>query len=192
MDSRYSLPFSQQQPAKCHYPPVHTLPSCSLRSVISSCSHLRLGLPRGLFLSCLFKHPVCTCLLPSICHMPKPFYPPLFDYRNKIWRVMLATLCNIFPVPWIFLFRGTQNPPQQNVLKLFHSLLKTKVSGPNGRGDFLDPSTLLVSSCIQFWFCSHSQISEYYWIKGTMKNIYYCRIKHRNTATLLLSIKWRR
>jgi len=47
----------------------------------------------------------------------KPFYPLLFDYRNTIWRVMLSTVRNIFPVPWKFLFRGPQYPPQETFSK---------------------------------------------------------------------------
>jgi hypothetical protein len=60
-----------------HINSIHTIPSY-LRSILILSTHLRLGLPSGLFwLS--HQYPICIPLLPYLCYMPCPSNPAWDD-----------------------------------------------------------------------------------------------------------------
>ena len=73
--------------------PFHVL-HISWRSVLILSSHLRLGLPSGLFPSSLLTKSQYAPLLSShTCHMPRPSHSSWSDHPNNIWRRSTDLLC---------------------------------------------------------------------------------------------------
>jgi hypothetical protein len=84
--------------------PICTIPSY-LRSILILSTHLRLGLPSGLFwLS--HKYPICIPRLSHSCYTSCPPHPPWLDHFNYTWRrVQVRKIFKIhFPK-----YDGTQN-----------------------------------------------------------------------------------
>jgi len=75
----------------------------SWRSSLILSSHLRLGLPSGLFPSGFFtKRTVFISLVPHTCYMPHPYHASLFDDSNKIlWgeQIISSSLCSLLHSP---------------------------------------------------------------------------------------------
>jgi hypothetical protein len=66
----------------------------SPRSIPIPSSHLRLGLPSGLFPSCFpTKTLYSFSLLSHACHMPSPHHSPCLDLPN--FKTALRTNCNV-------------------------------------------------------------------------------------------------
>jgi hypothetical protein len=62
-----------------HNNPIHT----SLRSILILSTHLRLGLPSGIFPSGFPTNILYAFnLLPHSCYMPRPFHPSWLDYSK--------------------------------------------------------------------------------------------------------------
>jgi hypothetical protein len=49
-------------------------------------THLRLGLPSGLFPSRFPLNILYAFLFPHSCYMPRPSHPSWLDYSNYTWR----------------------------------------------------------------------------------------------------------
>jgi hypothetical protein len=77
------LPCSQEPSIGPYSEPDQSNP-ISLRSILIFSTHLRLGLPSGLFPSGF--PPICIPLSPHSCYMPYPSHPPWFDHSNYTWR----------------------------------------------------------------------------------------------------------
>jgi hypothetical protein len=80
-----------QQPATDPYPEpiestLHPPKLISLRLILIPSSHLRLGLPSGVFPSGFPHHnPLHFTVLSHACHMSRPPHSPWFDLTNDIW-----------------------------------------------------------------------------------------------------------
>jgi hypothetical protein len=76
---------------------IQSMPShlVSWRSTLRLSSHLRLGLPSGLFLSGFpHQNPTYTSSLPCACYMPRPAHSR-FDHPNNIeWGVQIIIYLN--------------------------------------------------------------------------------------------------
>jgi hypothetical protein len=73
----------------------------SPRSIIILSTHLRLGLPSGLFSFPLVFPPIIymSSSSPHSCYMPCPSHPPQLDYSNYTWRrVQITKLLVIYAV----------------------------------------------------------------------------------------------
>jgi hypothetical protein len=57
----------------------------SNQSILILSTHLRLGLPNGLFPSGM-QYPISIHLLPHSCYMPHPSHPSSLDHSNYTWR----------------------------------------------------------------------------------------------------------
>jgi len=79
--------------------PVHTPPHpTSWRSILILSSHLRLGLPSGLFTTG-FSHQklVYASLLPHTCCMPRPSHSSRFRHPNNIgWGIQMIKLLTVW------------------------------------------------------------------------------------------------
>ena len=112
MEPEGSLPHSQV-PATCPYPePVRTSPyphnPTSWRSILIFSSHLRLGLPSGLFPSGFpHQNPVYASLIPHTRYMPRPSNSSRFYHPNNIgWGVQIIKLLFMYfsPLSWSLIF----------------------------------------------------------------------------------------
>ena len=76
----------------------HWLPSTA---ILLSSSHLRLGLPGGLFPSVFPLKHIFTSSLPHTCHMPRPSHSSRYDHPNNIWWGIRSwnSLCSRFQSP---------------------------------------------------------------------------------------------
>jgi len=54
-------------------------------------SHLHLGLPSGLFLSCVPTKTLYACHISHARYMARPSHPPWFHHPNNIWRSVQFT-----------------------------------------------------------------------------------------------------
>jgi hypothetical protein len=74
----------------CPYPePDQSTPPQTIapRSVLILSTHLRLGLPRGLFPSGFLTNNLHAFLFrPISCYLPNPSHPPRLDHSNYTWR----------------------------------------------------------------------------------------------------------
>jgi hypothetical protein len=69
--------------------PVHTTP-CYLRSILILSSHLRLGLPSGLFPSGFPTKILYQFLFAHACYMLRPSQPPWLGHSDYTWRRVQA------------------------------------------------------------------------------------------------------
>jgi hypothetical protein len=82
-------------PISSHINPVHA----NLRSILILSTHLRLGLPSGLFWLSQ-QYPTCNPLRPNSCYMPFPSHHPWLDHSNYVWQgvqvmKLLSLQCNL-------------------------------------------------------------------------------------------------
>jgi len=113
MEPEGSLPLSQE-PAACPYPQparsVHTPQPTSWRPILILSSHLRLGLPSGLFPSALHIKSLYTPLLSPIraaCPAHLIYYNGMYNintshkYSVKIIKYILAAINTIIWTLWL-------------------------------------------------------------------------------------------
>jgi hypothetical protein len=76
---------------------IQSIPShpVSLRPILILFTHLRLGLPSGLF-------PSWFPPLPHSCYMPCPFHPPWLDHSNYTWRRVHVMKLLVMQSPFIY------------------------------------------------------------------------------------------
>jgi len=73
--------------------PVHAPTFYFLRSILILSSHLRLGLPSGLFPSGFTTKTLYTSSLHHTCYMPRRSHSSRFDHPNNVWwRVQIIKL----------------------------------------------------------------------------------------------------
>jgi hypothetical protein len=58
----------------------------SLRDISILSTHLRLGLPTGLFPSGILAKILYAFLFPHSCYISRPSHPPRLDHSNHAWR----------------------------------------------------------------------------------------------------------
>jgi hypothetical protein len=79
----------------------------SLRSILILTTHLRLGLPSGLFPSGFPTNILYAFFFyPNSCYMPRPFHPSRLDYSNYTWRrvqVMKLLIMQFSPTSRLFI-----------------------------------------------------------------------------------------
>ena len=81
----------------------------SWRSILILSSHLRLGLPSGLFPSVSPPKPACTSPLPSTCYMPRPSHSSRFYDPHIIgWEVQIIKFFTMYSSPFPLLPRNSQ------------------------------------------------------------------------------------
>jgi hypothetical protein len=71
-------------PILSHINPIHTIPSY-LRSILILSTHLRLGLPSGLFPFGFPTNILCIPILPHSWYMPSPSHPSWIDHSSYTW-----------------------------------------------------------------------------------------------------------
>jgi hypothetical protein len=94
--------------------PVHTTTSC-LRSILILSTHLRLGLPSGLFLLAYTPISYMDTSSTHSCYMPRQSNPPWFDHSNYVWRgvqVMKLLTIQFSPISRHFISLGSKYSPQ--------------------------------------------------------------------------------
>jgi hypothetical protein len=92
----------------------------NLRSILILFSHLRLGLPSGLFPSG-YMHSSS----PHVCYIPCTSHPPLLDNSNyTLWRVQVMKLLimQFSQTSYHFISLQSKYSPQHPDLKCFQSL----------------------------------------------------------------------
>jgi len=100
--------------------PVHAPHPTSWRSILILSSHLRLGLPSGLFPSVFPTKTVHASSLHHTCYMPRRSHSSRFDHPNNIWwRVQIIKLLIMYfsPLPWYLVPLRPKYSPQQPILK---------------------------------------------------------------------------
>jgi hypothetical protein len=96
---------------------LHTIPSY-LTFILIVSTHLRLGLPSGLF-SGLPTNILCPFLFLS-CYMPYPSHPPRLGHSKYTWRrvqVMKLLIVQFSPTSRHFISLRSKYSPQHHVLK---------------------------------------------------------------------------
>ena len=126
MEPEGSLPHSQE-PATRLYPEPDRSSSCphptSLSSVLILASHLRLGLPSGLFPSDfptkILYAPLLSLSLSHTCYMSCPSQSSWLDHQNNIsWGIQrIKPLVKYSPLPCYLVHFRSKYSPQHSILK---------------------------------------------------------------------------
>jgi hypothetical protein len=135
MEPEGSLPCSQEHSTGPHPEPDRSSPYHSIVSVLTLSTHIRLGLPSGLFPSGFFyQYPICVPLLPHSCYMPYPSHPPWLDYSNYTWRrvqVMKYLIMQFSSTSHHFISLRYKYSPQHLDLKHPQSMFLPKCHRPS-------------------------------------------------------------
>jgi hypothetical protein len=97
--------------------PLHTI---SLRSILILSTHLRLGLPIGLFPSGFPAKSYMHSASPHSCYMSCPSHPTWLDHSNYIWKraqVMKLLIMQFSLTSCHFISLQSRYSPQHSVLK---------------------------------------------------------------------------
>jgi hypothetical protein len=109
----------------CPYPepdqssPYH--PILSQRSILISSTHIRLGLPSGIFLSGFPTHTLYEFLFsPFVLHALSISHPPWLDHANYIWQriqVMKLPIMQFPPISCHIISLQSKHSPQHPILR---------------------------------------------------------------------------
>jgi len=124
--------YRSQSSARCIYStPSHPI---TFRSTLILSSHLRLGLPIGVFSSGFPTKILYAFLTSHPYYMPRSSDPPSFHHPSDIWwSVQVMKLLIVLPVPASchFLPFRTKYSPQHPVIKHPHSMIFLQCERPS-------------------------------------------------------------
>jgi len=110
-------------PILSHVYPVHTPRTTSWRFILILSSHLRLGLPNGLFLRFPHQNPVYASPLPHTRYMSRPSHSSRFYHtKNNGWAVHIIKLLIVYfsPLPCHHVHLSPKYSPQHPLLEYPH------------------------------------------------------------------------